>query len=84
MLASLRASLKPGGLIAVVDFLLESSELGRPDATPHDHEHGVRIDSLTEQMEKAGFELVRQVQGWPSHVRDGRETDFCVVFRRPD
>ena len=84
MLASLRASLKPGGMIAVVDFLRKSSDLGRPDATPHDHEHGVRIDSLTEQMEKAGFELVRQVEDWPSPVRHGRETDFCVVFRRPD
>lgn len=84
MLASLRASLKPGGMIAVVDFLRKSSDLGRPDATPQDHEHGVRIDSLTEQMEKAGFELVRQVEDWPSRVRHGRETDFCVVFRRPD
>jgi SAM-dependent methyltransferase len=83
MLASLRASLKPGGVIAVVDFLHKSSEFGRPDATPHDHEHGVRIDGLTEQMEKAGFELVRQVEDWPSRVRHGRETDFCVVFRRP-
>lgn len=84
MLASLRASLKPGGMIAVVDFLRKTSDLGRPDATPHDREHGVRIDSLTEQMEKAGFELVGQVEDWPSQVRHGRETDFCVVFRRPD
>jgi SAM-dependent methyltransferase len=84
MLKSLRASLKPGGTIAVVDFLREAAELGRPDATPHDHEHGVRIDELTEQMEKAGFELVRQVADWPSRVRRGRETDFCLVFQRPN
>ena len=84
MLGSLLASLKPGGLIAVVDFLRESRELGRPDATPHDHEHGVRIHHLEEQMEKAGFELVGQVEDWPSRVRHGRETDFCLVFRRPE
>lgn len=84
MLESLRVSLRPGGMIAVVDFLRESSEVGRPDATPHDHEHGVRIDELTEHMEQAGFELVHQVEGWPSRVRRGRETDFCLVFRRPD
>ena len=84
MLESLRASLRPGGMIAVVDFLRESAELGRPDATPHDHEHGVRIDQLTEHMEQAGFELVQQVEGWPSRVRQGRKTDFCLVFRRPD
>lgn len=84
MLQSLRASLKPGGMIAVVDFLRESSELGRSDATPHDHEHGVRIDHLIETMEKAGFELVGQVEDWPSRVVHGRATDFCVVFRRPD
>lgn len=84
MLASLRASLKPGGIIAVVDFLRESSELGRPDATPHDHEHGVRIDELTGAMEKAGFELLRQVDDWPSRVHHGRATDFCLLFRRPE
>ena len=84
MLASLLASLRPGGVIAVVDFLRESSELGRPDATPHDHEHGVRIDDLTAAMQEAGFELVGQVDDWPSRVRHGRETDFCLLFRRPD
>ena len=84
MLKSLRASLKPGGMIAIVDFLRDSAELGRPDATPHDHEHGVRIDELTEQMQKAGFELVGRVADWPSRVHHGRETDFCVLFRRPN
>jgi ubiquinone/menaquinone biosynthesis C-methylase UbiE len=84
MLKSIHASLRPGGTIAVVDFLREIAELGRPDATPHDHEHGVRIDELTEQMQKAGFELVRQVNDWPSRERHGRETDFCLVFRRPN
>jgi ubiquinone/menaquinone biosynthesis C-methylase UbiE len=84
MLESLRASLKPGGMIAVVDFLRESTEMRRPDATPDDHEHGVRIEELTEQMVLAGFELVRQVADWPSRVHGGRKTDFCLVFRRPE
>ena len=84
MLKSLWASLKPGGTIAVVDFLRESAEVGRPDATPHDHEHGVRIDALTEQMQKAGFELVGRILDWPSRVHHGRETDVCVLFRRPN
>ena len=84
MLASLLASLKPGGVIAVVDFLRESHELARSDATPEDHEHGVRIDDLIEKMQAAGFDVIGRVEDWPSRVHHGRETDFCVVFRRPD
>jgi len=83
MLQSLYSSLKPGGIIAIVDFLRADTDLGRSDATPEDHEHGVRVHHLIEEMEKAGFELVRQVDDWPSQVNHGTETDFCILFRRP-
>ena len=83
MLQSLLSSLKPDGVIAIVDFLRADTDLGRPDATPGDHEHGVRIHHLIEEMEKVGFELVRQVDDWPSQVKHGTETDFCILFRRP-
>jgi predicted methyltransferase len=83
MLKSLFASLKPGGEIAIIDFLRDSGEVERADATPEDHEHGVRTHSLIEEMEKAGFEMVRRVEDWPSRMHHGQATDFCILFRRP-
>jgi tRNA A58 N-methylase Trm61 len=81
MLSSLHDSLKPGGVIAIVDFLRHDVE--RPDATPEDHEHGVRTHDLIENMKHVGFEFVREVEDWPSRVDHGRNTDFCLLFRRP-
>ena len=83
MLRSLYSSLKPGGMIAVVDFLRADTDLGRSDATPEDHEHGVRIHHLIEEMQKVGFDLIGQVEDWPSRIDHGRATDFCILFRRP-
>ncbi|NIN34196.1 MAG: methyltransferase domain-containing protein, partial [Gammaproteobacteria bacterium] len=81
MLSSLYESLKPGGVIAIVDFLRH--DMARSDATPDDHEHGVRTHDLIDNMKHAGFELVREVEDWPSRVDHGRNTDFCILFRRP-
>ena len=81
MLSSLYDSLKPGGVIAIIDFLRHDME--RADATPDDHEHGVRTHDLRENMEHVGFEFVREVEDWPSRVDHGRNTDFCLLFRKP-
>jgi len=82
MLKSLLDSLKPGGVLAIVDFL-PRQDLTNPDGTPDDHEHGTSVEKLIEQVTGHGFELVRRVEGWPSRVVDGKETDYCVLFRRP-
>jgi predicted methyltransferase len=82
MLRSLYSSLRPGGVIAIVDFLRAETDVGRSDATPGDHEHGVRVHHLIEEMQKAGFEFIGQVDDWPSRIIDGEATDFCILFRR--
>ena len=82
MLGSLYESLKPGGMIAIIDFL-PRHDLSNPDGTPGDHEHGTTVAGLIDQVTAQGFELVRQVDDWPSRVVDGRKTDYAVLFRRP-
>jgi len=82
MLKSLLAALKPGGEILIIDFLPRHN-VGRDDATPEDGEHGVTVPKLIEIVTKSGFELVEEMDQWPSRVVDGRETDFAVLFRRP-
>ncbi len=57
MVQSLYRSLKPGGIIAVIDFTTRGS-------------HGASIDAITEEMTRNGFELVRRVEDWPGGRRD--------------
>lgn len=82
MLKSMLASLKPGGMIAIIDFL-PRHDLENQDSTPDDHEHGTSVEKLIEHVTAAGFELVGQVEDFPSRVIHGRKTDYCVLFRRP-
>ena len=49
---SMLAALKPGGVIAVVDFLPGGS-------------HGTPTDQVIEEMSRSGFELVGEVEDWP-------------------
>lgn len=67
MTQSLLTALRPGGLIAIVEFPQRS----------RGSDHGMEVEALMDDVTAAGFELVREVEGWP-----GR--DYCVLFRRPD
>ena len=82
MLKSLLASLKPGGQIAIIDFL-PRHDMPNQDGTPEDHEHGTSVEKLTEHLTAAGFELFGQVDNWPSRVEHGKDIDYCVLYRRP-
>ena len=67
MTRSLLRALRSGGLIAIIEF---------PPGSMGD-EHGVSAEDLINDVTEAGFELVREVEGWP-----GR--DYFILFRRPD
>jgi predicted methyltransferase len=74
--ASIFRALKPGGLVAVIDF---APRQGLPpiDGAPRNHGgHGVVKDILLSELRSAGFEILTQQQNWP----DG---DYCVIARKP-
>jgi len=76
MNASLRQSLKPGGLLAVIDFAPDSAESADPAERDTGDQHGVTSATVVRELSQAGFEVVTVEKG----ARAGR---FMVVVRRP-
>jgi len=76
MNASLRRSLKPGGLLAVIDFAPDSAESPDPGNRDTGDQHGVTSATVVRELSQAGFEVVAVEEG----TRPGR---FMVVVRRP-
>jgi ubiquinone/menaquinone biosynthesis C-methylase UbiE len=76
MNASMRQSLKPGGLLAVIDFVPDSAESADPDGRAKGNQHGVTSGTVVRELSQAGFELVAVEKG----SKSGR---FMVVVRRP-
>jgi predicted methyltransferase len=79
--ASLFQSLKPGGLLGVVD---EDPPPGSsvPPGVPKDRGgHGVPQKVLIGELTAAGFAVAKVVDDWPN--RDANHPIYCVVFRKP-
>jgi ubiquinone/menaquinone biosynthesis C-methylase UbiE len=76
MNASMRQSLKPGGLLAVIDFAPDSAESADPHERANGKQHGVTSATVVRELTQAGFQLVAVEKG--SGI--GR---FMVVVRRP-
>lgn len=76
MNASMRQSLKPGGLLAVIDFAPDSVESADPHGRAKGNQHGVTSGTVVRELGQAGFELVAVEKGSGT----GR---FMVVARRP-
>jgi predicted methyltransferase len=76
MNVSMRESLKPGGLLAVIDFAPDSAESADPHRRASGNQHGVTSATVVRELRQAGFELVAVEKG----SRQGR---FMVVVRRP-
>jgi len=70
--ASLLRSLRPGGVLAVIDFppppLLGRGELGVP------------AQAVIGEVTASGFELLRLIDDWPGR---GPLGSYCAVFRKP-
>lgn len=77
---SLHASLKPGGRLAIIDFVArQGSEL--PDGVPPNRGgHGIPSDVVIEEMKAAGFTHVRTIDDWPPG--NNRPTVFLTLFRK--
>lgn len=75
--ADLLRALKPGGLLAVIDFP-PHAWLPPVNNAPKSHGsgHGIAKDTLARELTAAGFELTAQPKDWPT-------SDYCVIFRKP-
>ena len=77
--ASLFQSLKPGGLLAVIDFPpgKGSSKLELVKGVPKNRGgHGMPKQLLVDELSAAGFQAVTTSTDWPGE-------DYCLVFRKP-
>ncbi|HEV2430611.1 MAG TPA: methyltransferase domain-containing protein [Burkholderiales bacterium] len=70
--ASLLRSLRPGGVLAVIDF--------PPPFFWSRGSLGVPAKAVITELTGSGFELVRVIDDWPGR---GPLASYCVVFRKP-
>ena len=75
MTASIAASVKPGGRVAVVDFTPPNKEAERPADRDQDGMHGISPESLSRELKAAGFE--------PLSTEAGDQRWFMVVAAKP-
>jgi ubiquinone/menaquinone biosynthesis C-methylase UbiE len=70
--ASLLRSLRPGGVLAVIDF--------PPPFFLSRGSFGVPAKTVISEVTSGGFELLRLIDDWPGR---GPLGSYCVVFRKP-
>lgn len=73
--ASIRAAVKPGGRVAVVDFSPTGREAARPADRASEGTHGVSAESVVRELKEAGFE--------PVSSEAASERWFMVVVAKP-
>lgn len=75
MNASLLRSLRPGGRLAVIDFLPRRGEAEMPEDRDEGDHHGVTPDTVVRELKEAGFEIVS--------TEPPKDRNFMVVARKP-
>lgn len=70
--ASLLQSLRPGGLLAVIDFPPPFS--GRRGSL------GISARVVVDEVTRSGFERLRLIDDWPGR---GPFASYCAIFRKP-
>jgi ubiquinone/menaquinone biosynthesis C-methylase UbiE len=73
---SMRRSLKPGGLVAVIDFAPDGPESASPAGRATGDQHGVTPATVVRELRAAGLEEV-------SVEARNQSNGFLVVMRRP-
>lgn len=75
--ASLFQSLKPGGMLAVIDFPPRSWLPPVKGVPANRGGHGIPKKVLIQELTHAGFQMVSEPADWPND-------NYCVVFRKPE
>ena len=76
-------ALRPGGVLAVIDFPPTLSWLWPwpPRGVPQNRRgHGVEARLVVEEVVASGFELIQVIDDWPGGAP---LTSYCAVFRKP-
>jgi ubiquinone/menaquinone biosynthesis C-methylase UbiE len=70
--AGLLQSLRPGGLLAVIDL--------PPPFSGHRGSLGISAQVVVDEVTRSGFELLQRIDDWPGR---GPFASYCAIFRKP-
>jgi len=77
-------ALRPGGVLAIIDFPPLFSWLWpwSPKDTPGNRTgHGVAASLVVQEVTAGGFTLMRVIEDWPGR---GPLKSYCAIFRKPE
>jgi ubiquinone/menaquinone biosynthesis C-methylase UbiE len=77
-------ALRPGGLLAIIDFPPTFSWLwpwAPKDAPKNRTGHGVAPRLVVKEVTASGFKLVKVIDNWPGR---GPLESYCAIFRKPE
>lgn len=79
--ASLLATLKPGGRLAIIDFRPRTGS-ALPDGVPVNRGgHGISPTIIEQELKAAGFAHISTTESWPADEKQQRL--FLVLFEKP-